>query len=409
MKSPRVRIALALLVLGIVAFFVYRSRTADDAEASATSSSIVVVTRGSLVETAAASGTIEPNVQVEVKSRSSGEVIEVLVVEGQSVAAGDLLFRLDPTDAERVVREARAAARRSSAEVAQARATLTIAEVESGDARTSREVSARGTELGVVSAEADRTANRTQTVAEATVDLRRAQVSASSASLATARLSVDEAARRLAETEIRAPIAGTILSVTVERGSIVASAVTNVGGGSALATLADLTDLRVVGQIDEAQIGRVAVGQKAAIRVDAYPDRTFEGRVDRVSPLGTTTSNVVTFDVEMTITDPDANLLRSGMSADVEVETGRFDRVVLVPLTAVRTARGRRFVRLESGEERTIRTGASDGTQIVVLEGLREGDRLRVGGDAPVAASTRSAMPFGRPPRGGGGGGGGHR
>jgi len=126
-------------------------------------------------------------------------------------------------------------------------ATLTIAEVESGDARTSREVSARGTELGVVSAEADRTANRTQTVAEATVDLRRAQVSASSASLATARLSVDEAARRLAETEIRAPIAGTILSVTVERGSIVASAVTNVSGGTSLATIADLTDLRVIG------------------------------------------------------------------------------------------------------------------------------------------------------------------
>lgn len=402
MKSLRVRIAVVVAVLAVVGFFVYRARSRSDAAAAGTGGTIVVVTRGSLVETASASGTIEPHVQVEVKSRASGEVIEILVEEGQAVAAGDLLFRLDPADAERAVREARVSARRSAAEVAQARASLAIAEVESADARTSRDVSARGAELGLVSADADRTANRAQTVAEATVELRRAQVGASSASLASSRLGVDEATRRLAETDIRAPIAGTILSVSVERGSIVASAVTNVGGGTALATLADLSDLRVVGQIDEAQIGRVSIGQKAMIRVDAYPDRTFEGRVERVSPLGTTVSNVVTFDVEMSITDPDANLLRSGMSADVEIETGRFDRVVLVPLLAVRTARGRRFVRLESGEERTIRTGASDGTNLVVLSGLREGDRLRVGGDAPAPASSSTAIPFGRRPRSGG-------
>jgi len=400
MKSVRIRLAIAAAVLAVVGYFAYRAKTNDESDERSRGATFVTVTHGSLVETASASGTIEPHVQVEVKSRASGEVIEILVEEGQSVAAGDLLFRLDRTDAERSVREARVAAQRSSAEVTQARASLAIAEVESNDAQASRDVSARGTELGLVSAEADRTANRTQTVAQATVDLRRAQVSASGAALTTSRLAVDEAARRLAETEIRAPIAGTILSISVERGSIVASAVTNVGGGTSLATIADLTDLRVVGQIDEAQIGRVAVGQKAAIRVDAYPDRTFEGRVERVSPLGETASNVVTFDVEMTITDPHANLLRSGMSADVDIETGRFEDAVLVPLTAVRTARGRRFVRLATGGERTIRTGASDGTHIVVLDGLHAGDRLRVGGDAPPATGG-AALPFGRP-RGGG-------
>lgn len=402
MKSSKVRIALALLALGGLGFAAYRYRAKDDGAAAAAAATLVTVERGSLVETASASGTIEPHVQVEVKSRASGEVIEILVEEGQSVAAGDLLFRLDPADAERTVTEARAAARRSSAEVAQARANLTIAETESTEATTAREVSARGSELGLVSAESDRGANRTQTVAEATVELRRAQVSASVASSASARLTVDEATRRLSETSIRAPIAGTILSVAVERGSIVASAISNVGGGTALATLADLTDLRVVGQIDESQIGRVSVGQSARVRVDAYPDRTFEARVERVSPLGTTVSNVVTFDVEMTITDAHADLLRSGMSADVEIETGRFDDVLLVPLIAVRTSQGRRYVRLANGQERTIVTGATDGTKIIVLRGLSAGDRLRVGGDVAPAARSGSAMPFGRPPRGGG-------
>lgn len=404
MKSrARAAALLAVVVVGVAVAAFVAKRPSGPSPAEATAGvTYVVVERGSLLETAAASGTIEPSVQVEVKSRASGEVIEVLVREGQTVAAGDLLVRLDPSDAERAVREARVAARRSAAEVGQARANLAIAEIDQAAADTDRDVSARGTALGLVAESADRATDRARAVAETTVALRRAQVAASAASLAGARLEVDEAERRRTETDIRAPIAGTVLSVAVERGSIVASAVTNVGGGAALVTLADLTDLRVVGDVDESQIGRVAVGQAVQIRVDAYPDRTFAGRVERVSPLGTTTSNVVTFDVEMVITDADKSLLRSGMSADVEIETGRFADVLLVPLTAVRTSQGRRYVRLANGESRTIVLGASDGVRAVVVRGLREGDRLRVGGDTAVNAPAAPSGPFGRPPRRGG-------
>ena len=119
-------------------------------------------------------------------------------------------------------------------------------------------------------------------------------MAAAQAALASARLNVSDAQRRRDATTIVAPIAGTVLSVNVERGSMVSSAVTNVGGGSAIMTLADLSDLRVIGAIDEAQIGSVAVGQDVEIRVDAYRNTTFTGRVERVSPLGTNTSNVVT-------------------------------------------------------------------------------------------------------------------
>lgn len=389
-------VAVVVLVAAVLAYAFWPSKRDADTGTATT----IVVAKGSLVETASASGTIEPRVQVEVKSRLAGTVTHVLVSEGDAVAVGDLLFRLDPVDATRTVAEARAGVRQSAAELAQARANLAVAETQADDARTTREVRARGSELGLVSAEEDRTANRELTVADTNVQLRRAQIQASSAGLASARLNVADAERRLAETEIRAPIAGTVLSVDVEVGSIVPSAVTNVGGGTALVTLADLTNLRVIGLIDEAQIGRVAVGQAVAIRVDAYPDRIFTGRVDRVSPLGREESNVVTFEVEVEVTDADKNLLRSGMSADLEIETSRLTDVLLVPLEAIQTSAGRRTVRLQSGESRAIRTGASDGRHIVVLSGLREGDRLLVGvTTGEPASSSSSPLSFGPPRR----------
>lgn len=371
---------------------------------------VLVVERGELVENAEATGTIEPHVQVEVKSRASGEVIEVQVEEGDAVEAGQLLFRLDPRDAARALEDARVALRRVQAELSQARANLAVTEAQSRDAEASHEVSVRGTERGLVSTEATRTASSVAEVARANVQLRQAAIAASNASLAAARLAVADAEQRLTEMEIVAPITGTVLAVTVERGSIVASAVTNVSGGTALATVADLTDLRVIGAIDEAQIARVQVGQDVEIRVDAYPTRSFQGRVERVAPLGVALTNVVTFDVEIVVTDPDASLLRSGMSADLSIVTGR-DEGMLVPLAAVRSSGTRRYVMLESGEERTIRTGATDGRRIAVREGLTEGDRVLASGPVQRASpnASKSLIPTGRPGRGGGRSGGGGR
>jgi len=162
-----------------------------------------------------------------------------------------------------------------------------------------------------------------------------------------------------------------------------------VDGGTALMTLADLSDLRVVGSIDEASIGRVEVGQPVIIRVDAYPDRQLEGEVSRVAPLGVATTNVVTFDVEITITDEDASILRSGMSADLEIVTSKREGVLVVPLAAVHSRGARRFVRLANGEERRIVTGATDGMRLEVLEGVQEGDVLDLAARRPTTAPVR--------------------
>lgn len=369
--------------------------------AAAGGSATVAVRRGDLLEVASASGTVEPDVQVEVKSRASGEVIEVLVDEGDQVEAGQLLVKLDPVDSERDVRVAQIALDKAQADLAQARANLVVAQAERDEARARAEVRDRGAELGLVSAEDRRTARSSAGVADATVTLRESQIRSATSQVASARLAVDEARRRLAETEIRAPISGTVLAVNVERGTIVSSGITTFSGGTALLTLADLGDLRVVGDLDEAQVGRVREGQEVTITVDAFADRVFSGRVERVSPLGETTSNVVTFPVEIVVTDRDSSLLRSGMSADLEIVTGRHEGVLLVPLAAIYGNARSRHVKLASGEPRPVRTGATDGTDIVVLEGLEEGELVLASGrDAARGAPSpakRGFMPFGRP------------
>jgi HlyD family secretion protein len=362
------------------------------------------VRRGSLVETASASGKIEPEVQVEVKSRVSGQVIEVLIKEGDQVEAGQLLVRLDPVDAQRQLEAAKVQRSRTLADVQAAQASLSIAELETNNSAVTSRVAKESSDLGLGSSDAARTAEHASRVAASNVSLRRAQLSAARGQLAAADLDVQDAELRLKETSIYAPIAGTILDVAVEKGTLVSSALTNVSGGTAVMTLADLSDLRIIASVDEASISRIDRGQRVDISVDTYGDRVFKGVVERVSPLGVDTSSVITFDVEIAVVDESAQLLRSGMSADIEIVTAEQKEVLLVPLMAVQSAGKRRFVKLASGEDRTIQTGSTDGSQMVVTEGLSDGDRVVAA--APPAANPQNQRSMQGPMPGMGMGGG---
>lgn len=372
----KIIIIATVLALGAGGTFLFLSLQPNESEAQARP---IEVRQGDLVELASASGTIEPDVQIAVKSRASGEVIEVLVSEGDEVEAGDILVRLDPRDAEQAVLEAEMALTRAKADLTQARASLTVTRAQAEESEAQAAVRNRGAELGLISSEDQRSSSSSAEVARTNVTLRQAQVRSSVTNVESAELRVEEAKRRLEEVEIHAPVAGTVLSVEVELGSIVASGITNMNGGTTLMTVADLSDLRVVGAIDEAQVGQVSSGQDVTIRVDAYPTQTFTGLVHRVSPLGQETSNIVTFDVEIMVTDENANLLRSGMSADLDIVTSSYENVALIPVTAVQNRGKRSVVNLASGERRVVKTGATDGASIVVLEGLEPGEILGTG------------------------------
>jgi HlyD family secretion protein len=168
-----------------------------------------------------------------------------------------------------------------------------------------------------------------------------------------------------------------------------------VGGGVVLCLLGDLTVLHVLGSLDEADVGRVKPRQEVIIKVDAYPERTFEGKVAAIAPLGKSESNVVTFDLDVVVTDKTAGMLKPGMSADLQVVVNRVENALMVPVTAVKAEGRKQSVATAAGESITIKCGPSDGTNVAVLEGIKEGDEVVLNNQRTTAGISRQFSMFG--------------
>lgn len=280
--------------------------TAPEASAEFQSAS---VERETLVSSVQATGTIEPIRVIDVKSQASGEVLEVAVELGDSVSRGDLLVRIDPRDVRNAFEQAQA-----DMAVAQARAEVT-------ERRLQRARALR--DSAMVSDEALETAILNHADARA--------------ALVKAETNLELAEDRLRDVTVRAPLAGTIVEKNVEDGQIVTST-REVTGGTVLMRMADLDQVQVRTLVDETDIGKLQAGLPASIRVEAYPERTFEGRVLKIEPQAVVQQNVTMFAV-LTRIDNEENLLRPGMNADVEIVIGRRNDVLTLPNGAVKTPR----------------------------------------------------------------------
>ena len=270
----------------------------------------VVAEPRDIIVSANASGTVQPDTTVEVKTRASGEVLEMRVETGQKVERGALLLRIDPRQLRNAVAQAQA-----DLEAAQAQQTTTSAQQK------------RAEELftsGAITAQ----------------DLENVQLAYANARAAVvrARVALENARIQLQDTEVRAPISGTIIEKGVERGSVIASATQNVGGGTTLLKMADLDLVQVTSQVDETDIGKVEKGQSATVTVDAYPNRPFDGTVLKIEPQAVVNQNVTTFPVRIRIDNRDGRL-RPGMNADIEIHVGERHNVLAVPNAALRTQR----------------------------------------------------------------------
>jgi HlyD family secretion protein len=270
----------------------------------------VAVQPRDIIVSANASGTVQPDTTVEVKTRASGEVLQVRVETGQKVERGRLLLSIDPRQLRNAVAQARA-----DLEAAQAQQTTTEAQL------------SRAEELfksGAITAQ----------------DRENVLLSAANAKAAVvrARVALENARIQLQDADVRAPISGTIIEKGVERGSVIASATQNVGGGTVLLKMADLELVQVTSQVDETDIGKVQPGQSATVTVDAYPNRPFEGTVLKIEPQAVVNQNVTTFPVRIRIDNKDG-LLRPGMNADIEIHVGERRDVLAVPNAALRTQR----------------------------------------------------------------------
>ncbi len=268
----------------------------------------VPVEKRNIIVSAQAAGVIQPDTTVEVKSKASGEVLEMLVETGQLVDRGALMVRVD----QRTPRNT----------LAQAEAQLEVARARLQNAESQRN---RANELF-------KSQSITQTEQEQAV----LAYANARAEVVGAEVAVENAKIRMADTDVRAPITGTIIEKSVERGQVISSPTSDVGGGTILLKMADLNLVQVRTLVDETDIGKIRPGLRATVTVDAYPNAPFEGEVLKVEPLATTTQNVTMFPVIVRIANRDGRL-RPGMNAEVEIHVGQRDSVLAVPSAALRT------------------------------------------------------------------------
>jgi HlyD family secretion protein len=270
----------------------------------------VPVEKRDIVVSAQAAGAIQPDTTVEVKSKASGEVLQILAETGQLVKQGDLLVKIDP----RIPQNA----------LSQARADLTVARAKLGNAASQKR---RADELYKSQAITQ------QEHEQAVLDYANAQ-----ADVTKAEIAVQNASIQAADANVRSPIAGTIIEKDIERGTIITSATGNVSGGTVLLKMADLNLVQVQALVDETDIGKIKPGMRATVTVDAYPNRPFEGAVLKIEPQATVTQNVTQFPVRVRIDNRDG-LLRPGMNTEVEIHIGARQDVPAVPNAALRTPR----------------------------------------------------------------------
>lgn len=302
--------------------------------------------RGTLTATVAASGTLAATVQVQVSSQVSGQIRDVLADFNADVKKGQVLARIDPETFEYRVRQAEADVEAARAQVGVQQATVAARKSDLSRAILSREEARRDRDrkAGLVErnfispAELDR-ASSLFNVLEQDVATATAQIELAEAQVRNARSTVQQRDAQLAQarvdlnrTIIRAPVDGVVIKRSIEPGQTVA---VSLAAPELFLIAQNLRDMQVEVSIDEAEVSRVRVGQKASFTVDAFPGRTFEGTVTQVRKASLNVQNVITYTALVSASN-DAQTLLPGMTANVRVITDIRDNVLKVPNAALR-------------------------------------------------------------------------
>ena len=276
------------------------------------------VERGDIRVAISATGTLSAISTVTVGSQISGQVTEVLADFNSEVKKGDVLARIDPSTYEAQIEAGNAQIASARASLAQAQATLRNAEL---DYRRKADL---GAQKLVAQSDID--------VARAAYDQARAQVASTQAQIRQQTASTQSTRVNLDRTVIRSPVDGVVLTRTIEAGQTVAASLQ----APELFTIAeDLSKMKIELAVDEADIGQVKQGLTVSFTADAFPDRQFKGVVDQVRLAATTTNNVVTYPVVVSVDNGDGTLL-PGLTVNAEIEVSNRKDVLKVSNAALR-------------------------------------------------------------------------
>lgn len=391
-KSRRWIWITAVLVLltagGVGASFAFRTNpTVDPAKLSKVES-------GDIARSVVATGKIEPRSKVEVKSKASGIVKKLYVHYGEVVRHGQVLAELDREELEARVREAKAALMAAEAALLSSQATLerNLVEAENPEADFLKRNVDRNQELFQQKLVAKNTLEdaerlyqmtlNKQAIAQRGVGVSRAEIGKSKAMVAQYQAALERAEEDLRNSTIVSPMDGLVLSRDVEVGDAVSSILVLGSQATLVMTLGDVSDVYVLGKVDEADIGKVYLDQPARIVVESFKDKKYGGKVTKISPLGVELENVTTFEVRVSIANPGGEL-KANMSANAEIILEEKKGVMLVPEAAIIYDEKRdTFVEApdatsKSGKKRLpVKLGISNGVKTELVAGLKNGDQI---------------------------------
>jgi HlyD family secretion protein len=376
----------ALIVVGLVA----ATRGGGKIE----SSKLAKVEKGDLAKSVVATGKIQPVTNVEVKSKASGIVQTLLVDYGDTVKKGQTLAELDKEQIMAQVNQQRASLEAAEAAFRAAEADLEHAKVdaEGPDVPLLKRAYERAQGMakdGVVSASALEDAQKNYELAVNKQQLGKANVVSAAAKLKQAQAQVSQAKAQLEEKEeeyrnstIKAPLDGMVLSRDVEVGDAVSSILVLGSSATLVMTLGDIHEVYVKGKVDETDIGKVYIGQPARIKVESYKDRTFSGKITKISPMGVEKDNVTTFEVRISI-DNSKGELKSQMTANAEIILEEHKGVLMIPEGALIYDKDRKAsVEVpdpngKDGKKKLdVAVGISNGSKTELLSGLKEGQQV---------------------------------
>lgn len=393
--------------------------------------------RGDLTLPINATGMIRPFRRVQIKPEASGEVVDITRRPGERVAAGELLIRLQPDDEQRAVNRAELELDRSRARLEELKliyeqtrtVDIKVAEAQLAEIEASLQLAKFRAERVVSTPDAFHEEERLQRLsayegqkakraqlqamldkAELAIPRMMQTVKQAEASYKAIRQTLGDAEKRLEKTDVMSPINGIVADIRTSIGEVVQGGKTTIGGGTVIAVVIDMSQLRVQAEVDEADIGRVLaiapdwakpghhsdskmptdLAQAAAtmpnlpeITVESFPDDTFLGIIERIYPEPITINNVTTYPVDVIILGNHGDKLLPGMRADIRFTSEHVDNVVLCPNEAIREGpSGGMGVFIPDpnalAEERKTkfipcRFGIDNGNYSEVRDGLREG------------------------------------
>jgi HlyD family secretion protein len=353
-------------------------------------SKLAPVERGDLARVVVATGKIEPLSKVEVKSKASGMVKKLYVDYDDKVTKGQTLVELDKVQLEAVVREAQANYQAAQAELQSAKAQLERNKVDAEGPdvpflKLNMERAQQMLNDGVMSKSYFEDAEKNyqmalnkQMSAQRNLLVSQAEIAKAEAQEAQAKAALENAEEDLRNSTIVSPIDGLVLSRDVSVGDGVSSILILGSQATLVMTLGDTSEVYVQGKVDEADIGKVYLGQPARIVVESFKDKKFTGKVTRISPFGKEKDNVTTFEVRVSISNPTGEL-KANMSANAEIILEEKKNVLMVPEASLIYDKDRKASvelpdpKAENGRKKVpVKLGISNGVKTEIVSGLNE-------------------------------------